>query len=74
MSVAQQRTFAYLGKGQIQMGEFPKGGLIGKTVGFFRAVARLRVSVYAANACYFIVLSLFPSLILLLSLLLTLKI
>jgi len=51
------------------MREFPKGGLIGKTVGFFRAVARLRVSVYAANACYFLILSVFPSLLLLLSLL-----
>ena len=51
------------------MQEFPKGGLIGKTVGFFRALAQLRVSVYAANACYFLILSVFPSLLLLLSLL-----
>ena len=51
------------------MKDFPEGGLIGKTVHFFRDLAALHVSVYAANACYFIVLALFPALLLLLSLL-----
>ncbi len=51
------------------MGEFPRGGLIGKTVHMWRMVRSLRVPVYAANACYFIVLAVFPALLLLLGLL-----
>lgn len=51
------------------MGKIPEGGLIGKTAALFKAASRLRISVYASHACYFIILSLFPSLVLLLSLL-----
>ncbi len=51
------------------MREFPKGGLIGKVYHTVRWAARFRVGLYAAHACYFIVLSLFPSLILILGLL-----
>ena len=51
------------------MKKFPKGGLIGKTVALVQMVGNFRVPVYAAHACYFIVLSLFPSLLLLLGLL-----
>ena len=51
------------------MREVPKGGLIGKTVHFGRRIAQLRVPLYAANACYFIVLAVFPALLLLLGLL-----
>lgn len=51
------------------MREFPRGGLIGKAVHFGRAVAQLHVPLYAANACYFIVLAVFPALLLLLGLL-----
>ena len=51
------------------MREFPKGGLIGRTVHFVRAVSELRVPLYAANACYFMVLAVFPGLLLLLGLL-----
>jgi len=51
------------------MREYPKGGIIGKTVHTFRAVQALQVPLYAANACYFIVLAVFPALLLLLSLL-----
>lgn len=51
------------------MREFPRGGLIGKAVHFGRAVAQLRVPLYAANACYFIVLAVFPALLLFLGLL-----
>lgn len=47
------------------MGELPKGGLIGKA----RALAKLRVSLYAANAGFFLLLSLFPGLLLVLELL-----
>ena len=51
------------------MREFPKGGLIGKTVHVWRSVKELRIPLYAANACYFIVLAVFPALLLLLGLL-----
>lgn len=49
--------------------EFPRGGLIGKTVHRIRGIQQLRVPLYAANACYFLVLSVFPALLLLLGLL-----
>lgn len=51
------------------MKEFPKGGLIGKTVHLWRDVSALRIPVYAANASFFIVLALFPALLLFLSVL-----
>lgn len=51
------------------MREYPRGGLIGKTVHFARTMAQLRIPLYAANACYFIVLAVFPALLLLLGLL-----
>lgn len=51
------------------MREFPRGGLIGRTVHLVKAVTGLRVPLYAANACYFIVIALFPALLLLLGLL-----
>ena len=51
------------------MREFPKGGLVGKTVHFVRAVLELRIPLYAANACYFMVLAVFPTLLLLLGVL-----
>ena len=51
------------------MREFPKGGLIGKTVHLFRRIADLQIPLYAANAGYFIVLAVFPALLLLLGLL-----
>ena len=50
------------------MAEFPRGGLIGRAVHFGRAVAALHIPLYAANACYFIVLAVFPALLLLLGL------
>jgi len=49
------------------MKEFPKGGLIGKAVRLYRQVAALRIPLYAANASYFMVLALFPALLLLVS-------
>lgn len=49
------------------MREFPRGGLLGKTVHFVRRVAELRVPLYAANACFFLVLAFFPALILVLA-------
>lgn len=51
------------------MKEFPKGGIVGKTVGFARYVTGVNISAYSASACYFIVLAVFPALVLLLGLL-----
>lgn len=51
------------------MRQLPKGGLIGKALRFVQAVAKLRIPLYAANACYFIVLAVFPALVLILSIL-----
>lgn len=51
------------------MREFPRGGLIGKSVHLIQRIADYKVPVYAANACYFIVLAVFPTLLLLIGLL-----
>ena len=51
------------------MREFPQGGIIGKTVHFWRRISVLRVNLYAANASFFMVLAVFPGLLLLLGLL-----
>lgn len=49
------------------MREIPQGGLFGKAYHLIKWAAHFRVGLYAAHACYFIVLSLFPSLILILA-------
>lgn len=49
--------------------EFSKGGLIGKAVSLLRRVQAMGIPGLAASAGYFIVLSVFPSLVLILSLL-----
>ena len=46
------------------MQNLPQGGLIGKTVAAARAIIRLRIPIYAANASFFMVLSVFPMLLL----------
>ena len=51
------------------MQEYPKGGLIGKILSVLRYITDLKIPVYAAHAGYFIVLSVFPMLVLLISLL-----
>ena len=51
------------------MKEFPKSGLIGRTVHMVRHIQSLDVPLYAANAGFFMILSLFPALVLILSLL-----
>ena len=51
------------------MKEFPRGGLIGRTVHLVRHLQSLNVPLYAANAGFFIILSVFPALVLILSLL-----
>ena len=51
------------------MRELPKGGLIGKTVSFTEYISSLRIGIHAANASFFIILAVFPTLVLLLGLL-----
>ncbi len=51
------------------MDNFPRGGLIGKARRIVRYLSRLQIPAHAAHAGYFIVLSVFPALVLLLSLL-----
>ena len=52
-----------------RMREIPKGGLIGKAYHAYLSVKELHIPLYAAYAAYFIVLSLFPGLLLAMSLL-----
>ncbi len=49
--------------------EFPKGGLVGRAVRMIRGISELKIPLHAANAGFFIVLSVFPALLLILSLL-----
>lgn len=51
------------------MREFPQGGIIGKSVHLWRQLRSLRIPVYAANASFFLVLAVFPGLLLFLGLL-----
>ena len=51
------------------MGEYPRGGIIARAARTIRAVAALKIPLHAANAGFFIVLSVFPALLLMLSLL-----
>ena len=50
------------------MKEIPKGGLIGRAVHFGRWAASLKIRLHAAASCYFLVLAVFPGLLLLLGL------
>ncbi len=51
------------------MKHLPKGGLIGKVIAIGQSITQLRIPLHAANASYFIILSVFPALVLLLSIL-----
>ena len=51
------------------MSKYPRGGLIGKTVHLVKAISDLNVPIYAAYAGFFIVLAMFPALVLVLGLL-----
>ena len=51
------------------MMNYPKGGLIGKTVSLINYIADQKIGIHAAGACYFIALAVFPALLLVLSLL-----
>ena len=49
--------------------DIPKGGFVGKTVALARRVQKMGIPGHAANAGYFIVVAVFPGLVLLLSIL-----
>ena len=49
--------------------ELPKGGLLGKTVAHIRKIQKMGIPGHAANAGYFIVVAVFPALVLILSIL-----
>ena len=49
------------------MKEFPKGGLLGRAMSLWRQVRQLSIPLHAANTGFFLILSLFPALVLLLS-------
>lgn len=51
------------------MKEFPKGGLIGKIMDTAKTVKQMHIPLHAAYAAYFIVLAVFPALVLILSVL-----
>ena len=51
------------------MPELPKGGLIGKVFSHWQTVRKLHIPIHAANTGYFLILSVFPALVLILSLL-----
>ncbi len=51
------------------MGEFPTGGFIGKLLVLAKRIREMKIPSHAANAGYFIVLSVFPALVLILSVL-----
>ena len=51
------------------MKEFPRGGLIGRFVHMVRHLQSLDIPIHAANAGFFMILSIFPALVLVLSLL-----
>ena len=51
------------------MKQFPKGGLIGKGYAAVQAINRMHIPLHAAYAAYFIVLAIFPGLLLILSIL-----
>lgn len=44
--------------------EIPKGGILGKIYGYWRQIRKMQIGLHAANAGYFIALSLFPTLVL----------
>ena len=51
------------------MREFPKGGLIGQSVAFGRKIGEMHIPLHAGYTGFFLVLSLFPALLLLLGML-----
>ena len=48
------------------MGRFEKGGIPDKLIRFARSASEWKIPLYAANACFFLVLAMFPALLLIL--------
>ena len=59
----------FVEKGGNGLKEDPKGGILEKILQLVRRIVRLHIPLYASHACFFIVLALFPALVLLMSLL-----
>ena len=51
------------------MKELPKGGLLGKAWNYWLQIRQLRIPIHAANTSYFLILSVFPALVLILGIL-----
>ncbi len=51
------------------MKDFPKGGLIGRSLSLARSVSSLKIGIFGANASFFLVLAVFPGLLVLLGIL-----
>ena len=51
------------------MREYPKGGLIGRVMGFSQWLHAMEIPTHASHACYFVVLAIFPALVLVLGML-----
>lgn len=51
------------------MKNFPTGGILGKAIRLGRSISQLHIGVHAANAGYFLILSVFPLLVLVISIL-----
>ncbi len=51
------------------MKELPKGGLLGKVWNYWLQIRQLRIPIHAANTSYFLILSVFPALVLILGIL-----
>ena len=49
------------------MRDFPKGGLVGRVIGLWQNIRILQIPLHAANTGFFLILSLFPALVLPLS-------
>lgn len=62
------KNVSFFGK-RVSMKEFPRGGLFGLCRRLQQALDTMNIPLHAANAGYFLILSLFPALVLLLSIL-----
>lgn len=65
----RRRAVLLLEMGENRMRMLPKGGLIGKAVDAFLEIREKKIPLHAAYAGYFMILSLFPALLMLLSIL-----
>lgn len=57
----------FIGKGAFPMKDLPKGGLIGRAVSAGQMISRMNISFQGAYTAYFMILAMFPALLLVLS-------